>query len=134
MDETHNPFLGEEGDPLLKKREEMMQARGCAKCRLRQAPRLRPHGRWVWHTPWRRGAAWQACCPSCWHPGCINDAAGQQKTRACILPSLLLPALQKRLQRRDGTMMTLAQSKRASELQMDMHAWEEKRLLTSGEG
>lgn len=25
MDDTHNPFLGEEGDPLLKKREEAMQ-------------------------------------------------------------------------------------------------------------
>lgn len=25
MDETHNPFLGDEADPLLKKREEMMQ-------------------------------------------------------------------------------------------------------------
>ncbi|KAL4449004.1 hypothetical protein ABPG77_007721 [Micractinium sp. CCAP 211/92] len=63
VDETHNPFLGEESDPLLKKREEMMQ---------------------------------------------------------------------KRLQRRDGTMMTLAQSKRASELQKDMNAWEENRLMTSG--
>jgi pre-mRNA-splicing factor ATP-dependent RNA helicase DHX38/PRP16 len=63
VDETHNPFLGEEGDPLLKKREEQMQ---------------------------------------------------------------------KRLQRRDGTMMTLAQSKRASELQKDMNAWEENRLMTSG--
>ena len=39
---------------------------------------------------------------------------------------------QKRLQRRDGTMMTLAQSKRASELQKDMNAWEENRLMTSG--
>ena len=27
VDETHNPFLGEEGDPLLKKREESLQAR-----------------------------------------------------------------------------------------------------------
>lgn len=25
VDETHNPFLGDEADPLLKKREEMMQ-------------------------------------------------------------------------------------------------------------
>lgn len=24
-DDTHNPFLGEEGDPLLKKREEQLQ-------------------------------------------------------------------------------------------------------------
>lgn len=30
-------------------------------------------------------------------------------------------------------MMTLAQSKRASELQKDMNAWEENRLMTSGE-
>ena len=29
-------------------------------------------------------------------------------------------------------MMTLAQSKRASELQKDMNAWEENRLMTSG--
>lgn len=29
--------------------------------------------------------------------------------------------------------MTLAQSKRASELQKDMNAWEENRLMTSGE-
>ena len=28
VDETHNPFLGEEGDPLLKKREEQMQVGG----------------------------------------------------------------------------------------------------------
>lgn len=27
VDETHNPFLSEEGDPLLKKREEQMQVR-----------------------------------------------------------------------------------------------------------
>lgn len=39
---------------------------------------------------------------------------------------------QKRLTRRDGSMMTLAQSKRASELQRDMNAWEENRLMTSG--
>ena len=39
---------------------------------------------------------------------------------------------QKRLTRRDGTMMTLAQSKRASEIQRDMRAWEENRLMTSG--
>jgi len=39
---------------------------------------------------------------------------------------------QKKLTRRDGSIMTLAQSKRASELQKDMNAWEENRLLTSG--
>ena len=39
---------------------------------------------------------------------------------------------QKRLTRRDGSTMTLAQSKRASELQRDMNAWEENRLMTSG--
>ena len=39
---------------------------------------------------------------------------------------------QKRLTRRDGSLMTLAQSKRASEMQRDMNAWEENRLLTSG--
>ncbi|KAL4525772.1 hypothetical protein Ndes2437A_g04207 [Nannochloris sp. 'desiccata'] len=39
---------------------------------------------------------------------------------------------QKRLTRRDGSLMTLAQSKRASELQRDMNAWEENRLMTSG--
>ena len=27
VDETHNPFLGDEADPLLKKREENMQVR-----------------------------------------------------------------------------------------------------------
>ena len=39
---------------------------------------------------------------------------------------------QRRLTRRDGSVMTLAQSKRASELQKDMNAWEENRLMTSG--
>lgn len=39
---------------------------------------------------------------------------------------------QRRLTRRDGSLMTLAQSKRASELQRDMNAWEENRLMTSG--
>ncbi|KAI8103676.1 hypothetical protein M9435_005010 [Picochlorum sp. BPE23] len=39
---------------------------------------------------------------------------------------------QKKLTRRDGSLMTLAQSKRASEMQKDMNAWEENRLLTSG--
>jgi pre-mRNA-splicing factor ATP-dependent RNA helicase DHX38/PRP16 len=39
---------------------------------------------------------------------------------------------QKRLTRRDGSVMSLAQSKRASELQRDMNAWEENRLMTSG--
>lgn len=41
-------------------------------------------------------------------------------------------AMQQRMTRRDGTMMTLAQSKRATELQKDMNAWEENRLFTSG--
>lgn len=39
---------------------------------------------------------------------------------------------QKRLTRRDGTVMTLMQSKKASQLHKDMHAWEENRLMTSG--
>ena len=49
-------------------------------------------------------------------------------------PSLLRrkEIAQKRLTRRDGSLMTLAQSKRASEMQKDMNAWEENRLLTSG--
>ena len=34
--------------------------------------------------------------------------------------------------RRDGSTMTLAQSKRASELQNDINAWEENRLFRSG--
>lgn len=40
--------------------------------------------------------------------------------------------MQKRLTRRDGSVMTLAQSKRASEVQKDINAWEENRLFTSG--
>lgn len=40
--------------------------------------------------------------------------------------------MQKKLTRRDGSMMTLAQSKRASELQRDITAWEENRLFRSG--
>ena len=40
--------------------------------------------------------------------------------------------MQKKLTRRDGSMMTLAQSKRASELQRDINAWEENRLFRSG--
>ena len=41
-------------------------------------------------------------------------------------------ALQQRLKRRDGTTMGLAASKRASELEKSLNAWEENRLLTSG--
>ncbi len=41
-------------------------------------------------------------------------------------------ALQQRMTRRDGTVMSLAASKRASELQKDMNAWEENRLFQSG--
>ena len=40
--------------------------------------------------------------------------------------------MQKKMTRRDGSTMSLAQSKRASELQKDMNAWEENRLFTSG--
>lgn len=40
--------------------------------------------------------------------------------------------MQKRLTRRDGSVMTLAQSKRASEVQKDINMWEENRLFTSG--
>lgn len=40
--------------------------------------------------------------------------------------------LQKRAKRRDGSTMSLAQSKRASELDKDMNAWEENRMFTSG--
>ncbi|CAL5219753.1 g1653 [Coccomyxa viridis] len=40
--------------------------------------------------------------------------------------------MQKKMTRRDGTTMTLAQSKRASELQRDITAWEENRLFRSG--
>jgi len=39
---------------------------------------------------------------------------------------------QKHLTRRDGSQMSLAQSKRHSEVQKDINAWEENRLLTSG--
>ena len=40
--------------------------------------------------------------------------------------------MQQKMKRRDGSNMTLAQSKRANELQKDMNAWEENRMLTSG--
>ena len=40
--------------------------------------------------------------------------------------------MQQRMKRRDGSVMTLAQSKRASELEKSLNAWEENRLLTSG--
>ena len=40
--------------------------------------------------------------------------------------------MQKKMTRRDGSTMSLAQSKRASELQKDMNAWEENRMFTSG--
>ncbi len=39
---------------------------------------------------------------------------------------------QKHLTRRDGSQMTLSQSKRHSEVQKDINAWEENRLFTSG--
>ena len=38
----------------------------------------------------------------------------------------------KRLTRRDGSLMTLAQSKRSAELHADHNQWEENRMLTSG--
>ena len=56
------------------------------------------------------------------------------------LPSLLFPLLplqkrshdlQKRV-RKDGKVMSLAQTKRTNELEKDMNAWEENRLITSG--
>lgn len=40
--------------------------------------------------------------------------------------------MQQRMKRRDGSVMTLAQSKRASELEQSLNAWEENRLVTSG--
>ncbi|KAK9864204.1 hypothetical protein WJX84_006796 [Apatococcus fuscideae] len=40
--------------------------------------------------------------------------------------------MQKKMTRRDGSTMTLAQTQRASQLQKDMNAWEENRLMTSG--
>lgn len=40
--------------------------------------------------------------------------------------------LQKRFTRRDGSLMTLAQSKRVSQVNADRNAWEENRLVTSG--
>ena len=40
--------------------------------------------------------------------------------------------VQKRLTRRDGSLMTLAQSKKNSQLHADHTAWEENRLMTSG--
>lgn len=40
--------------------------------------------------------------------------------------------LQKKLTRRDGSMMTLSQSKKYSQMHADNTAWEENRLLTSG--
>lgn len=39
---------------------------------------------------------------------------------------------QQHLTRRDGSKMSLAQSKRHSEVQKDINAWEENRLFTSG--
>ena len=64
----------------------------------------------------------------------------------CSLPNILSPShsftplhtpqkrtadLQKRV-RRDGKVMSLAQTKRTNELEKDMNAWEENRLMTSG--
>lgn len=40
--------------------------------------------------------------------------------------------MQQKMKRRDGSTMTLAQSKRQNEFQKDMNAWEENRMLTSG--
>ena len=40
--------------------------------------------------------------------------------------------MQQKLKRRDGSTMTLAQSKRANEMNKDLNAWEENRLFTSG--
>ena len=40
--------------------------------------------------------------------------------------------MQQKLKRRDGSTMTLAQSKRANEMNKDLNAWEENRMFTSG--
>jgi hypothetical protein len=40
--------------------------------------------------------------------------------------------MQQRLRRKDGSVMGLAASKRRSELEKSLNAWEENRLLTSG--
>lgn len=39
---------------------------------------------------------------------------------------------QERLTRKDGSMMTLAQSKRATDMQKDNNAWDENRMISSG--
>jgi hypothetical protein len=164
VDETHNPFLGEEGDPLLKKREENMQVGGAV-----------PQGQWAFwkricgwvvvyctdqglsgrsggpagrqvawaglkaggllaelrevrHGGWREAGAWLPPSPCLSNSECL--ALGVRKQG---FPAWLLSHAQKRMQRRDGTMMSLAASKRANELQKDMNAWEENRLMTSGE-
>lgn len=119
MDETHNPFLGEEGDPLLKKREESLQVRqACGAGRVVEG---------------REGCGLQGLgCSArpCKHPSVGGAVPCLTRTAPAPLPRLTRP--QKRLTRRDGTVMTLAQSKRANELQKDMNAWEENRLMTSG--
>lgn len=102
---------------------------------------------WPFTARWCCGSAPELRSPAAL---CCSPRHASLHTTACVLhsapctcPLILAPALipgpisapalpQKRLQRRDGTMMTLAQSKRASELQKDMNAWEENRLMTSG--
>ena len=54
---------------------------------------------------------------------CLGDSAFFEKRES---------EMQQRFFRRDGTQMTLAQSKRQTEIQRDLNAWEENRLLTSG--
>ncbi len=48
-----------------------------------------------------------------------------------VTPQKRAADLQRRT-RKDGKMMSLAQTKRTNELEKDMNAWEENRLLTSG--
>ena len=40
--------------------------------------------------------------------------------------------MQQRLVRPDGTVMSLAQSKRASQVQRDLEAWEHSRMVAAG--
>lgn len=182
MDETHNPFLAEEGDPLLKKREEAMQASRAAllwglcwalvsmlllkkREEFMQARGVASSvgfvlGVGVNVTAEEAGGGHAGKSFDCGlGPVCMGGlckASPQSSVglsfSICLgsLPPLCprapclswpctacdaLPPtcpLQKRMTRRDGTVMSLAQSKRASELQRDMNAWEENRMMTSG--
>ncbi len=101
-------------------------------CCLRHLPwAMALQARGACQRPRRRAALVSTARFVCWH------VCGAH-TSFCVLRVLRVLCAQKRTAdltrrtRKDGKVMSLASSKRANELEKDLNAWEENRLLTSG--